>query len=347
MSAGDDPELVFTGKQHLHMGQTLHHEFGRVEIEPLDDGRRRVHVHMADAGAFVTGPTWITSYSPELIGAILRVKGPAWLCDELQRDEDPHYVENDFRHDVLGFIEPGDFLGKRVLDFGCGCGASTAVVSRLLPGANITGIELDAPSLEIARMRADHYGLNAVEFLLSPDADSLPPDLGEFDFILFSAVFEHLLPEERTRLLPKIWAHLSPDGVLFLNQTPHRYFPIEGHTTGLPLINYLPDGATHWLTEKFCGRIPQDTDWTRLLRMGIRGGTPGEILGILTETGEKPLSLVPGNNGLTDHLDLWEKSSRVRHAGTGHKVKATALKMVRAITGHTVVPNISLAIRKV
>ena len=54
----------------------------------------------------------------------------------------PHHdadVENDFRHDVLGFIDSEDFRGKRVLDFGCGCGASTAIVSRLLPGANITG----------------------------------------------------------------------------------------------------------------------------------------------------------------------------------------------------------------
>ena len=134
--------------------------------------------------------------------------------------------------------------------------------------------------------------------------------------------------------------------MLFLNQTPHRFFPIEGHTTGLPLINYLPDRMTHLLTDRFCGRIPRGTDWSTLLRMGIRGGTTGEILTILRGTGEMPRNLIPTKNGLRDHLDLWEKSSRVRHAGTGHKLRAGALKTLRTLTGLTVVPNISLGIRK-
>ncbi len=328
------------------MTDTLQHKNGNVELEPIGDGRLRVRVLMSDPNAFVTGPEWTTGYPRELVSAILEVKGPAWLCDELQRDEDAAYVGNDFRHDVLGFIDPDDFRGKRVLDFGCGCGASTAVVSRLLPGAEITGVELDGPSLEIAKMRVVHYGLDSTRLLLSPDPESLPPDIGDFDFILFSAVFEHLLPDERTRLLPKVWALLRPGGVLFLNQTPHRYFPIEGHTTGLPLINYLPDRMVHMLTDRFCGRIPRGTDWPTLLRMGIRGGTTGEVLEILRGTGEMPRNLDPTKNGLGSHLELWEKSSRMRHTGTGHKVKAGALKVFRTLTGLTVVPNISLGIRK-
>ena len=41
--------------------------------------------------------------------------------------------------------------GKLLNQFGCGCGASTAVVSRLLRGAEITGVELDGPSLDVSR----------------------------------------------------------------------------------------------------------------------------------------------------------------------------------------------------
>ena len=325
---------------------TLHHKNGRVDLHPESDGLIGVHVHMTDPAAFVTGPQWTTSYPPELIEAILEVKGPAWLCDELQRDEDPAYVENDFRHDVLGFIDPGYFVGKQVLDFGCGCGASTAVLLRLLPGAEITGVELDASSLEIARKRADHYQVESPRLLLSPDPESLPPELGDFDFILFSAVFEHLLPDERAHLLPKIWARLRPGGILFLNQTPHRYFPIEGHTTGLPLINYLPDQWAHLVTRQFCKRIPKETDWPALLRKGIRGGTTNEILKILADTDEMPTNILPTKNGILSHLDLWEKSSRVRHNGAGHKIKALMLKSFNVVTGLTLVPNISLAIMK-
>ena len=36
----------------------------------------------------------------------------------------------------------------------------------------------------------------------------------------------------------------------------------------------------------------------------------------------------------------------MRHTGTGHKVKAGALKIFRTLTGLTMVPNISLGIRK-
>jgi hypothetical protein len=67
----------------------------------------------------------------------------------------------------------------------------------------------------------------------------------EFDYIMFNAVFEHLLPHERPRLLPAVFVrHLRPVGVMFLNQTPYRYSLVEVHTTGgLPLINYLPESA--------------------------------------------------------------------------------------------------------
>jgi hypothetical protein len=38
----------------------------------------------------------------------------------------------------------------------------------------------------------------------------LPADLGEFDFIMFNAVFEHLLPHERPKLLPLVWSACGP-----------------------------------------------------------------------------------------------------------------------------------------
>ena len=116
----------------------------------------------------------------------------------------------------------------------------------------------------------------------SPSGDSLPPELGQFDFIMFNAVFEHLLPHERPKLLPLVWQHLRPGGVLFLNQTPYRYSLVEVHTTGgMPFINYLPDSVTLWAARKFCKRVQPNETWNSLLRRGIRGGTVPEILGIL------------------------------------------------------------------
>src|SRR5205085_4362018 len=100
-------------------------------------------------------------------------------------------------------------------------------------------------------------------------------------------------------LLPRIWSHLKPGGVLFINQTPHRYSPIEMHTTGLPLINYLPDALAFSAARRFSKRINGDEDWTALLRAGIRGATTGEILRVL---GARSALLEPQRG---DHIALW------------------------------------------
>src|SRR4051812_9285946 len=158
------------------------------------------------------------------------------------REETPRYVERRLRHAVLEYVDAQSFAGKRVLDFGCGSGASLLVLSRILPPCELVGVEIDRRLIELARRRASYFGVDSVQVLQSPSPETLPPGLGGFDFIMFSAVFEHLRPHERRELLPLVWQHLRPGGVLFLNQTPHRYWPVETHTTGgLPFINYLPD----------------------------------------------------------------------------------------------------------
>lgn len=73
----------------------------------------------------------------------------------------------------------------------------------------------------------------------SPDPNSLATGIGSIDFVMFCAVYEHLLPAERSRLMPLIWSHVNNPGVIFLTATPFRWFPYEHHTTGLWFINYL------------------------------------------------------------------------------------------------------------
>ena len=88
----------------------------------------------------------------------------------------------------------------------------------------------------------------------------LPADIGQFDYIILSAVYEHLLPSERPALLTLLWSHLRPGGVIFLAQTPYRWFPVELHTTGLPLINYLPDRLALACARRFSKRVPGTTE---------------------------------------------------------------------------------------
>lgn len=311
-----------------------------LRIEALGDGRHRITV--AASGVAGASRTWITSYPLSLVREFHAAKG-AYVCDEIRRDEDPCYVENAIRHEVFGYVAPEDFAGRRVLDFGCGAGASTMVLGRLLPPCEIVGVELQERLIRLALLRAAHFGRGELRFLQSPAGDSLPPGIGRFDYVMFSAVFEHLLPGERRRLLPLVWDHLVPGGVLFLNQTPQRYAPVEVHTTWLPLINYLPDGLALRAARRFSRRVRRDDDWPAMLRAGIRGGTVGEILGILRGCGEPQLLAPLADVG--DTIDLWYGKLSPRHRWLKRGIWAF-LKALRPLGARHWIPELSLAIRK-
>ncbi len=315
---------------------------GVMRIEPLPDGRHKVSVEPA-RGYSVARRSCVTAYPVDLIREIHSAKD-LYVCDEIMREEDPRYVEHFIRHEVLSYIEPDEFASKRILDFGCGSGASVMVLSRLLPPCEIVGIELEERLLHIARLRAEHFGRTSLRLLKSPSGDSLPEDLGEFDFVMFNAVFEHLLPNERRQLLPKVWSHLRLGGVLFLNQTPYRYSPVEMHTTGgLPLINYLPDTLALHIARRFSKRVSPAEKWDRLLRRGIRGGTVPEILGILG--GSARATLLKPAPRVGDRIDLWFNKLAPTHAWLKRSIWAS-LKAIKLLTGAEVTPELSLAIRK-
>lgn len=71
----------------------------------------------------------------------------------------------------------------RVLDVGCGTGATTlAAARRLGPGGSAVGVDISAPMLEAARARADRERLPAT--FLCADAQSAAFDVASFDLIV-------------------------------------------------------------------------------------------------------------------------------------------------------------------
>ena len=282
-----------------------------------------------------------------LIEQIIAIKGVDYLCDEICRETDPAYVRADVEGDLAAYFADGDFDGLRILDFGCGSGASTMILSRMYPNSEIVGVELDEKHLEIARHRLEFYGYKNVSFYSSPSGNELPPDIGKFDVVIMSAVYEHLLPAERDAVIPLIWAAIVPGGHLFLNMTPHRWFPVEHHTTGLPVLNYLPVSLALPFARAFSNRIDNAEPWETLLRRGIRGATENEILDKLrmSSTG-KPKLLQPTQKALKDRIDLWFSAlNQTRHSFLKKSIK-TCLKMLKSATGITLVPNLSLVIQK-
>lgn len=323
----------------------LEHSEGRVSIEERPDDRRRVLVH-PKPGTFVSRSECVTAYPVELIIRIAQVKSLSYLCDEIARDEDPKYVGLVLRYSLLGYLPEEAFHGARILDFGSGSGASTVVLARMFPDTEIVGVELEPAFIEIAKMRAEHYGLSNLVFRASPDPDSLPNNLGQFKFINVGAVYEHLLPDERPRLLTQLWSVLELGGVLFVNQLPYRFYPIEAHTTGLPLLNYLPDRLTLMVARRFSPRVPPGSTWAELLRNGIRGGTAQSVRRDLLSGGGSARMLTPTMMGLRDHADLWYAYSTQGRPHPAKRAMRTIFRAATRATGSPVAPGLSLAFEK-
>lgn len=304
-------------------------------------------MHLRNKSAFMPIASWETAYPEALIKRVLEAKGLAFLCDEIARDEDPSCVHRCLSNLIFAYMDEGAFARKSILDFGCGCGSSSMVLARLFPEAQIVGVDLSAKVVSVAKARVEHYGFSNVTFHVSPSGEELPDGIGPFDFVIMSGVYEHLLPRERRVVIPLIWSVLKPGGVLFLDQTPNRYFFVETHTTSLPFINYLPDRLALLFAQRFSKRIARDEIWETLLRKGIRGATVREIAGIIKNgAGGAPALLEPYRLGFRDAIDVWcAQPSWERSPGLKRCLRYM-LKLLRYTTGLTVVPDLSIAIKK-
>jgi SAM-dependent methyltransferase len=319
---------------------------GRLVISELDDGQFRIEAEPSRSDLFVPRKKLDTRYPLSLIRQIFDAKGVAWACDEIARDEDPNYVAKYLFDDLFAYFEPAELNGARILDFGCGSGASTAILARAFPDSRVIGVELCSDLLAIARSRVEFHRLSNVDLHLSPSNEALPDRLGHFDFVILSAVYEHLLPAERPVLLKKLWACLKPGGYLFVDQTPNRIFPFELHTTMLPLINYLPDKLAHLYARKYSRTAIPAGSWEALLRSGIRGATVREILATLRTSGGVAELQRPNKAGCKDRVDLWLRSTNRQHLFAVKRAVASILKVVDKLSGVCVVPLLALAIRK-
>lgn len=154
--------------------------------------------------------------------------------------------------------------GRRVLDLGCGTGYGTSDL--LHAGATeVVGVDLDPKSVRYARRRYKSPGLS---FHVG-DAQRLSavkPDLGRFDVILSSNVFEYL--EDLPAALDEVRRHLVPNG-RFLLVIP----PIADQET-LEANRRNPLHRTNLFVEEWARMLGERFGWLRAFehvpRPGIR-----------------------------------------------------------------------------
>ena len=222
-----------------------------------------------------------TPYSRSFLESLALLRPGLDLIDEILRSEHAPYLEARLRLALLEFPERSRW---RVLDFGCGPGASSVVLGRL-GIRDLVGLDLvnDYSALWRRRLVESGYGGNAT-FVQSGSGMHFPFRDRSFDLVILNGVLEHMLPEERRDLLRALLDLLRPGGRILVTETPNRWFPRNSHTK-LWLSEWLPFAVAAALAHRF--RIREDfprSGRTALYRTGMRGMSARQIAAIVRGT---------------------------------------------------------------
>lgn len=137
--------------------------------------------------------------------------------------------------------------GARILDVGCGGGWSTLALARAYPQARLVGVDVDPPTVEMARATAEAAGLGErVSFRLA-DAGGLADGI-EFDAAFaFECLHDMSRPVE---VLAAIRRSVQPGGpVVIMDEAVADEFAAPGDEVdrlmyGFSLFICLPDGMS-------------------------------------------------------------------------------------------------------
>jgi len=148
--------------------------------------------------------------------------------------------------------------GKRVLDYGCGDGATARRLSKL--GAIVTAVDAN---FQVKQNFED----TKIKFLSSDDEDRLWRNL-EFDIVILQDVLEHLIEPEGT--LKKIRNSLQPGGLIYIS-TPNRFSilnVIGDPHWGLPFVSLFSRPLVRFLVRDIFRSDRRDrADWAALVSL--------------------------------------------------------------------------------
>jgi ubiquinone/menaquinone biosynthesis C-methylase UbiE len=175
--------------------------------------------------------------------------------------------------------------GARVLDVGCGTGASALPAARAVGNTgSVVGVDLSARLLERARMKAQAAGLDNVEFRLADMTALNYPD-ASFDAVV--SVFSIFFVPDMEGLVRELWRMVRPGGKLAVTTWGARFCePAYSHWL-IALRNVRPD-----LVNAF-------NPWDRITDVG-------SVRKLLQDGGIKDVEVIPeGGAQLLRSVDDW------------------------------------------
>ncbi|MCB1735428.1 MAG: bifunctional 2-polyprenyl-6-hydroxyphenol methylase/3-demethylubiquinol 3-O-methyltransferase UbiG [Gammaproteobacteria bacterium] len=174
----------------------------------------------------------------------------------------PLHDINPLRLDYIDRLSRG-IQGRRVIDVGCGGGILAE--SMAAKGATVTGIDMGAAPLQVARLHLLESGLD-VDYQQSTAEDFAAEHAGQFDVVTCMEMLEHV-PDPGS-VIAACRRLVKPDGHVFfstINRNPKSYlFAIVGAEY---LLKLLPKGTHDF--RKFI-RPSELADWARAAGLGFR-----------------------------------------------------------------------------
>jgi 2-polyprenyl-3-methyl-5-hydroxy-6-metoxy-1,4-benzoquinol methylase len=196
------------------------------------------------------------------------------------------------RASILPFIDRHAPVapGSRVLEIGCGAGGVLRAFAER--GADVTGVDLHAPSIDYARRRfeSEQEGATAWRFeardVYDVDAAALN---GPFDLIVMKDTIEHI--HDQRRLFARLHEFMAARGRVFFAFPPWQ-MPFGGHQQicdhrvlmRLPYVHLLPRPAYAHVLRR-CGERPETVE--ALLEIKDTGISIERFEGIVGDTGHR------------------------------------------------------------
>jgi len=191
--------------------------------------------------------------------------------------------------------------GQRVLDVGCGTGATTLAAAR--QAGHCTGVDISAPMIAVARERARDAGLDAVFLCADAQNHDFAPDvfdavISRFGVMFFAdpvAAFTNLRHAARAGAALHLYAWRSPDENPFMTAAERAaapLVPLPSTTPGQPgQFAFADDARVREILERSgwgeIGITPVDVPCTfpasGMLHYLTRMGPLGRILPTLEE----------------------------------------------------------------
>jgi SAM-dependent methyltransferase len=198
----------------------------------VDQGARRVLT--------VDGRDYVTEYSERVVRMLIERKGVRRTAPyfSYKATRGPLFLGPLFRH-----LRRRGVAGLRTLEVGSSFGHMTEYLNEQPEVRELTAFDTDPAFVAIVRAKAEELGLEKVRDIALIPCEAtgrLPYPSEAFDLVVVCGVVEHLPDRARRDQVDEYYRVLARGGHIAILDTPNRWFPLETHSVGLPLVQWLP-----------------------------------------------------------------------------------------------------------